>query len=112
MFRAMEPRDLAVSVASGRLAIGVASLLAPGLVARTMTGSERTGAGGTSPFARMVRAPDLGFGLGALIALDRGAPARGWLEASAPVDGVEAVVGLAPTGALLSAWLAGQLDDP
>jgi hypothetical protein len=122
----MDARDLAVSVAGGRVAIGVASLLAPGVVARAMTRSEGSG-GGTSHFARMVGARDLGLGLGALIALERGAPVRGWLEASALVDGVDVVacllardhirtsvfpgvVGLAATGALLSAWLARHLD--
>jgi hypothetical protein len=121
----MERRDVAVSLASGRVAIGVVSLLAPRLVGRTMTGHE--GSGGTSLFARMVGARDFGLGLGVLIALNRGAPVRGWLEASALVDGIDAAacvlardhlrasvfpgaVGLAATGALLSAWLARQLD--
>jgi hypothetical protein len=119
----MEARDLAVGVASGRVAIGLASLLAPGMVARMMTRSEATGL-----FARMVGARDVGLGLGALIALERGAPVRGWLEASALVDGADVaacllardhirasvfpgVVGLAATGALLSAWLARELDQ-
>ena len=79
---------MAVGVAGGRVAIGVASLLAPGLVARTLT---RGDGDGTRLFARMVGARDLGLGLGVLIALDRGAPVRGWLEASALVDGVDAV---------------------
>jgi hypothetical protein len=122
----MERRDLAVSVARGRVAIGVASLLAPGLVGRTITG--RNGSeGGTRLFVRMVGARDLGLGLGVLVALDRSAPVRGWLEASAVVDGLDAAacllarhhirasvfpgaVGLATAGALLSAWLAPQLD--
>jgi hypothetical protein len=38
----------------------------------------------------MVGARDLGLGLGVLLALDRGAPVRGWLEASAVVDGIDA----------------------
>jgi len=122
----MERRDLAVSLAGGRIAIGVGSLLAPALVARTMTGSGAA-RGGTRLFARMVGARDLGLGLGLLIALDRGAPARGWLEASALVDASDAAacllardhirtsvfpaaVGLAAAGALLSARLARQLD--
>jgi hypothetical protein len=109
----------------GRVAIGVVSLLAPRLVGRTMTGHE--GSGGTSLFARMVGARDFGLGLGVLIALNRGAPVRGWLEASALVDGIDAAacvlardhlrtsvfpgaLGLAATGALLSARLARQLD--
>jgi hypothetical protein len=124
--RSMEGRDLAVSLAGGRIAIGVVSLLAPGFVGRTMTrrgGSE----GGTRLFARMVGARDLGLGLGLLSALNRGAPVRGWLEASAVVDGIDATacllardhirtsvfpgaLGLAAAGALLSARLAGQLD--
>jgi hypothetical protein len=122
----MHGRDLAVTLAGGRIAIGVVSLLAPGLVGRTMTG--RYGSeGGTRLFARMVGARDLGLGLGLLIALNRGAPARGWLEASAVVDGIDAsacllardhlrtgvfpgAVGLAAAGALLSARLAFQLD--
>jgi hypothetical protein len=122
----MEGRDLAVSLARGRIAIGVVSLLAPGFVAHTMTGRDGS-EGDTRLFARMVGARDLGLGLGVLVALDRNAPVRGWLEASAVVDGIDAAacllarhhirtsvfpgaVGLAAAGALLSAWLARQLD--
>jgi hypothetical protein len=123
----MERRDLAVSLARGRIAIGVVSLLAPGLVGRTITG--RGGSeGGTRLFVRMVGARDLGLGLGLLVALDRSAPVRGWLEASAVVDGLDAAAcllarhhirasvlpgagGLATAGALLSAWLARELDS-
>jgi hypothetical protein len=122
----MEGRDLAVSLARGRIVIGVVSLLAPGFVARTMTGRDGS-EGGTRLFARMVGARDLGLGLGVLVALDRGAPTRGWLEVSAVVDGIDAAacllarhhirtsvfpgaVGLAAAGAVLSAWLARQLD--
>jgi hypothetical protein len=122
----MERRDLAVSLARGRVAIGVVAVLAPAFVGRMMTGRDGSG-GGTSLFARMVGARDLGPGLGLLIALDRGAPVRGWLEAAALVDGIDAAacllardhirtnmfpgaVGLAATGALLSGWLARQLD--
>ena len=85
--------------------------------------------GATRLFLRMVGARDLGLGLGLLLALDRDAPSRGWLEASAVVDGIDAAacllarhnprssvlpatVGLAATGALLSAWLARQLNPP
>ena len=123
----MEGRNLAISLAGGRIAIGVVSLLAPGFVGRTMTGRGGSEAG-TGLFARMVGARDLGLGLGLLVALDRGAPLRGWLEVSAVVDGIDAVacllarhhlrtgvfagvVGLAAGGALTSAWLARQLDS-
>jgi hypothetical protein len=122
----MERRDLAVSLARGRIAIGVVSLLAPKLVGRTISGPDGA-EGGTRLFVRMVGARDLGLGLGLLVALDRGAPVRGWLEASAVVDGLDAAAcvlarhhirasvlpgagGLAASGALLSAWLARELD--
>jgi NADH:ubiquinone oxidoreductase subunit K len=122
----MEERDLAVALARGRIAFGVVSLLAPGLVARTMTSGDESG-GGTRLFVRMVGARDLAVGLGLQVALHRDAPTRGWLEASAVIDGIDAAasvlarhhlrrgvfpgtLGLAVTGTLLSAWLARQLD--
>jgi hypothetical protein len=122
----MEERNVAVALARGRIAFGVVSLLAPGLVARTMTGGDGS-EGGTRLFVRMVGARDLGVGLGLQLALDRDTPTRGWLEASAVVDGIDAAacllarhhlrpsvfpgtLSLATTGALLSAWLARQLD--
>jgi|RhiMetStandDraft_4_1073278.scaffolds.fasta_scaffold91258_2 hypothetical protein len=124
----METRDLAVGLAGGRIAIGVVSLLAPGVVGHAMSGRDAA-TGGARLFARMVGARDLGLGLGVLLALDRGAPVRGWLEVSAVVDGIDlgacllarrhlrtsvfpAAVGLASTGALLSAWLSRELDAP
>src|SRR5688572_28317324 len=124
----MEARDMAVGLAGGRIAIGVISLLVPGLVGRLMTGREGA-IGGTRLFARMVGARDLGLGLGVLVALDRGVPVRGWLEVSAVVDGIDAgacllarrhlrgsvfpaAVGLASAGALLSGLLSRQLDGP
>jgi hypothetical protein len=125
---AMDERTMAAVLARGRIAIGVVSLLAPGLVARTMTGGDGS-RGGTSLFAGMVGARDVALGLGLQRALDHGAPVRSWLEASALVDGIDAAacllarhhirtivlpgaVGLAATGALLSAWLSRQLDPP
>jgi hypothetical protein len=122
----MEESDLAVSLARARIAFGVVSLLAPGLVVRTMTGGGRS-EGGARLFLRMVGARDLGLGLGLQVALDRDAPTRGWLEASAVVDGIDAAAcllarphlrpsvfpstfGLAASGALLGGWLARRLD--
>ncbi len=117
---------MAVALARGRIAIGAASILAPEFVGRTMTARDGSD-GGTRLFARMVGARDLGLGLGMLIAVNRGGPVRGWLEASAVVDGIDvaacllarhdirrgvlpSAVVLAAGGALLSAWLSRQLD--
>jgi hypothetical protein len=122
----MEARDLAVGLAGGRIAIGVVSLLAPGLVGRAMIGPAGD-SGGTRRFLRVLGARDLALGIGVLAALDRNAPVRGWLRASAVVDGLDAVgsllarrhlrpivvpaaAGGASPGALLSGWLARQLD--
>jgi hypothetical protein len=116
----MRDRLLAVTLAQGRIAFGVVSLLAPGVVARTMTGGDEHG---TRLFVRMIGARDLALGLGLRAALSREAPTRGWLEASAVVDGIDAAafllarphlrpgvfpgaLGAATSGALLSAWLA------
>jgi hypothetical protein len=122
----MEARDLAVGSAGGRIAIGLVSLLVPGVVGRAMMGRD-----GDSPgrrlFLRVVGARDLALGIGVLVALDRNAPVHGWLRASAVVDGLDAAGSLlarhhlrptvfpaaasaATAGALLSGWLAGQLD--
>jgi hypothetical protein len=124
----MQERDLAVGLGRGRIAFGVVSVIAPGIVGRTMT--RRDGSDGAMRlFLRMVGARDLGLGLGLLLALDRGAPVRGWLGSSALVDGIDAAacllardhirtgvlpgaVGVAATGALLGAWLSQRLDPP
>jgi hypothetical protein len=122
----MGPRDAAVGLAGGRIAIGVVSLRAPGLMGRAMMGPEGD-SGGTRFFLRVVGARDLVLGLGVLAALDRNAPVHGWLQASAVVDGLDAArclvahhhlrpivfpaaAGAATAGALLSGWLAGKLD--
>ena len=122
----MGPRNVAVGLAGGRITIGVVSLLAPGLVGRAMMGPKGD-LGRTRFLLRVVGARDLALGIGVLAALDHDAPVRGWLRASAVVDGLDAAgclvarhhlrptvfpaaAGAATTGALLSGWLAGQLD--
>ena len=122
----MEARDLALGLSGGRIAVGVVSLLAPGLVVRAMVGPERHSSG-MRLLLRVVGVRDLVLGIGVLVALDRDAPVRVWLQVSAVVDGLDAAgsllarhhlrptvfpaaVGAATAGALLSGWLAGQLD--
>jgi hypothetical protein len=122
----MEARDLAVGLAGGRIAIGVVSLLVPGVVGRAMMGPDGD-SGRARLFLRVVGARDLALGTGVVAALDRNAPVRGWMRASAVVDGLDAAgsllarqhlrptvfpaaAGAAIAGALLSGWLAGQLD--
>jgi hypothetical protein len=123
----MEPRDIAISQARGRMAFGVAFLLAPGLAARGWVGgdAERPGA---KVLTRALGARDLALGLGVVIAIDRGAPVRGWLEGSALSDGVDflatllggrslptagrlGVLALAAGSGGLAAWLARTVDS-
>jgi hypothetical protein len=122
----MEARDLAVGLAGGRIAIGVVSLLAPGLVGRAMMGPDGD-SGGPRLFLRLVGARDLALGVGVLAALDRDGPVQDWMRASAVVDGLDAAgcllarrrlrptvfpiaAAAATAGALLSGWLAERLD--
>lgn len=124
----MEPRDVAVALARGRIAFGAAALAAPGLVSHVMFGRDGSRPG-TRLLARMVGGRDVALGLGVVIALDRGAPVRGWLEACSLADGVDLVgcliarneipratfvstVALAGGAALAGIWLSRQLDPP
>jgi hypothetical protein len=93
--RRVEARDLALSNARGRMAIGAALVLAPRLAGPMWIGAdgERPGA---KVLARSLGARDLALGLGTAVALDRGAPVRGWLEGAALADAVDLV------GALLA----------
>jgi hypothetical protein len=78
-------RDLALAQARGRIAVGAAFFLAPGLAGRLWIGYEARRRA-VKVLARAFGARDLAIGLGVVIALDRGAPVRGWLEAGALSD--------------------------
>jgi hypothetical protein len=95
--RRVDARDIAVAQARGRIAVGAAMLAVPALAARGWIGSDADRAG-TKLIIRGLGGRDLALGLGVVIALDRGAPVRGWLEGSA----------LADAGDLLATLLAGD----
>ena len=110
--RSMEGRETAVSLAGGRIAIGAASLLAPGLVG----GSRMTGRDGSEGATRLFRQhgwcarPRPGSRAPDPRAASAAAPARGWLEASAVV-GTESTRPRAPSRAttFVRACLQAQL---
>src|SRR5436190_17542652 len=102
----MEPRDAALAIGRTRMACGVAAIAAPGYAARLMFGRGRDGTG-TRLFGRMLGGRDLALGLGVVIAVDRGAPLRGWLEAGALADGVDCTSALATRDALPARTVAG-----
>jgi hypothetical protein len=124
----MENATLAMSVARMRIAIGTAAVVCPRLAARVM--SKDGDAGGIAPvLVRMLGARDIALGLGTVIALDRGAPVRGWVEGAALSDAADclaclrardhlspaalrASAGLGGAAALLGAVLSRRLDPP
>ncbi len=97
----MNSRNLAVSVARGRVAFGVAALLAPGVFGRAIGGAAA--AQGLAPmFLRMFGVRDLALGLGTILAVKHETPVRGWVEAGM----------LADAGDLAAAVLARQQLSP
>ena len=78
----MEPREAALLHARARIAVGAAFVIFPGLAGRMWIGSDAARRS-VKVLARAFGARDLAIGLGVVIALDRGTPVRGWIEAGA-----------------------------
>jgi hypothetical protein len=124
----VEDATLAMSLARLRIAIGLAAVVTPRLAVRALSG--RRAPDGVGPLlARMLGARDVALGLGTVIALDRGAPVRGWLEGSALSDAVDcisclrardamsplagpAAAGLGGAAAAAGIFLSRRLDPP
>jgi hypothetical protein len=124
----MQASTLAVTAARARIAIGIVMVAVPGRASRLMGGEH--GDDGSAPvFLRMLGARDIALGLGTVVALDRGAPVRGWLEGSALADAGDVVAsvlgrdrltpngfigtaGIAAASTVLGALLARRLDPP
>jgi hypothetical protein len=114
--------------ARGRIAFGLGFLLLPTLTGRMWVGPD-AGRTGTKLFIRAMGARDLAIGLGVVIAIDRGAPVRGWLEASTladladfaatliareelPESAVPPALAIAGGSAAIGAWLSRAVDYP
>ena len=123
----MEARDLVRAHAAGRIAVGAAFVLAPGLAGRLWIGRE-AGRRAVKVLGRAFGVRDLALGLGVVIAVERGAPLRGWVEGGVLSDAVDATatllagdsippgvrrgaLALGVSSALLGAGLAQALDD-
>jgi hypothetical protein len=124
----VEARDLALSNARGRMAIGAALIAAPRLAGPVWIGADADSRA-VKVLARGLGARDLALGLGIAVALDRGRPVRGWLEGAALADGVDllatllagdsipsgarrAVIAIAAASMVTCAALARALDPP
>ena len=89
-FGAMTPRDQARFLNIARTAFGAALFLAPSLLGRPWIGDDADRPG-TKAALRSMGVRDAALGIGALIALERDAPVRGWLEAGVLSDAGDAL---------------------
>jgi len=96
---AVDHRQIVRMLAAGRVAVGVALLVLPGLALRPwlgVTARDRR----VKVIMRAMGARDLVLGIGALRALDRGEPVRPWAVAGATADLADAGATLAAIGSL------------
>jgi hypothetical protein len=124
----VEARGIALSQARGRMVVGAALVFAPGWAGGRWIG-EPAAQPAVKLITRALGVRDFALGLGTAIAIDRGAPARGWFEAAALSDAVDlvatllagdsipssarkAVVAIAASSAVACAALARVVDDP
>jgi hypothetical protein len=102
----VDARALAQPYAIGRIVIGGAMLLMPGVAARVWVGRQ-----GRVPGAQVVTAGvgarDLAIGIGAMRALRRGSAAAPWLRAGAFADTVDMLATLRARDALPNASVVG-----
>ena len=84
-------RSTALQLSYTRVALGSAFLLAPRLLWRPQMKQPADLEQLVLPL-RMAGIRDLSLGLGAVFALRRGAPVRGWLEAAALADAADALL--------------------
>jgi hypothetical protein len=92
-----QARRLAFANGAARCALGVVALAGPGVPLAPWVG-DASRAPAPRLLARALGGRDLALGLGALIALGGGGPVRGWLEAAALADAVDALVTLGALG--------------
>ena len=86
----MDERETARTLGIARIVVGSAMFLMPNLVAKLWTGERADGVSADLGL-RGMGARDVALGLGLVMALDRGAPVRGWLEAGVLSDSADAV---------------------
>ena len=92
-FEMPDALTIARSVAIARIALGIAAYLAPKKVMQAWVGGNADDPT-TTVAARGLAARDIALGIGILGALEKGAPARGWVEAAAMSDAGDALATL------------------
>lgn len=96
----MNDRELVQLLSLGRIAIGVGFLLAPDRANAGWTGRSQDASATTRMAARGLGARDIAIGTGTLVAMEAGAPVRGWVEAAAVADAADAFATLGAFGSL------------
>ena len=91
---AMTRMDLARGLAVNRIVFGSGLVLAPGVTGRTWLGRDAHRPA-TKVFARALGARDVALGLGALLALQGGEPARRWFQGQLISDATDVIATLA-----------------
>jgi hypothetical protein len=118
---------MAQGVAAGRIVFGVAFITMPGWTGRVWIGRDADRSA-VKLLTAAIGARDLAMGIGALIAMRRGKPARGWFEAISLTDALDftcawlakdvlpsgqraVVLALAGGSAAQAAYAASGVDD-
>ncbi len=86
----VDERAVAKAIAFGRIGLGTAFTFTPGLALRAWPGNGSHDHVVSRFLARSTGGRDLAIGIGTLVALGKGTPVRGWLEAGMLGDGVDA----------------------
>jgi hypothetical protein len=90
----VDQKQMANGVAAGRIVFGLAFIGAPGLTGRVWIGRDADRPA-VKILTQAIGARDFTMGLGALIAMRRGKPARGWFEAISLTDLIDLTCALA-----------------
>jgi hypothetical protein len=108
----MDDRELARLIATLRVSAGTVAFVAPRWTIRTWTG-QSLDSGAANMVARSLAGREIAIGLGTVIAMNKDAPVRGWIEAGMVADLTDALASffairrIAPIRALLSAVASG-----
>ena len=96
----IDARATVKAIAAGRIALGVSYGLAPGLALRLWPGRESHLDPAARFLARSTGVRDVALGLGTLLAVQKDAPLRGWLEVGMLADAGDAVAVVLGLGSL------------
>src|SRR5581483_4627507 len=83
------PHRVALGLAICRVGLGLMAIVEPSPISRPWIGASRDEVG-PRVLARALGGRDVALGLGVLLAARRNAPLRGWVEAGALADAVDA----------------------